>query len=91
VNINDSTVTIRHDPANGTELVTPFGAAEISADEEDLIIRISPVEGSFVSTPVGKAKIMSVTDSVILLDFNHYLAGKTLTFAIRLENITKGT
>lgn len=91
ISINDSIVAIRHDPANGTKLVTPFGAAEISADEEDLIVRINPVEGSFVSTPVGKAKIMSVTDSVILLDFNHYLAGKTLTFSIKLENITKGT
>jgi len=91
VNITGSIVAIRHDPANGTKLVTPFGPSEISADEEDLIVRINPVEGSFVLTPVGKAKIMSVTDSVILLDFNHYLAGKTLTFEIKVENITKGT
>jgi FKBP-type peptidyl-prolyl cis-trans isomerase 2 len=91
VGVNGSVVSIRHDPADGTALSTPFGPAEVSADEDELIIRISPVEGSFVSTQIGKAKVMSVTDSVILLDFNHYLAGKTLTFSIRVENITKGT
>jgi peptidylprolyl isomerase len=93
VSVNGSVVETKHNPVNGAKIhIQPFGPAEVTGvDEDSFYIKLNPVMDSFINTQAGKARIMIVTDSVISLDFNHYLAGKTLTFEIKVENITKGT
>ena len=49
---------------------------------------IRPVVGKKVSTSQGQtATITNVTDTDVVVDFNHELAGKTLVFNIRLVSI----
>ncbi len=49
---------------------------------------ITPVVGEKVSTSQGQtATITNVTDTDVVIDFNHELAGKTLVFDIKLVSI----
>jgi FKBP-type peptidyl-prolyl cis-trans isomerase SlyD len=49
---------------------------------------ITPVVGKKVSTSQGQtATITNVTDTNVVIDFNHELAGKTLVFDIKLVSI----
>ncbi len=49
---------------------------------------ITPVVGKKVSTSQGQtATITNVTDTDVVIDFNHELAGKTLVFDIKLVSI----
>ncbi len=51
---------------------------------------LEPVEGMYVMTDAGMAKIVSVSEKAVLLDFNHPLAGKTVTFEIEVVDVKKG-
>ncbi|OYT41125.1 MAG: hypothetical protein B6U86_03090 [Candidatus Altiarchaeales archaeon ex4484_43] len=90
INFTDYVVTIRHDPGPNATAPTSFGEAEVSVDNESLYMRVNPRVGTTVMTDEGAAKILNVTDDLITLDFNHWLAGKTLIFDLKLENITRG-
>jgi len=90
IDFNDFVVTIRHDPGPNTTAPTNFGEAEVSVDNESLYMRVNPRVGTTIMTAEGVAKILNVTEDLITLDFNHWLAGKTLIFDLKLENITKG-
>ncbi len=90
LNVTNSTVTIRHDPGLNATIQTIFGLADVGFDEQYLHVRVNPVTGKTVMTAKGPAKILNVTDDWITLDFNHWLAGKTLIFTLTLEDVTKG-
>jgi FKBP-type peptidyl-prolyl cis-trans isomerase 2 len=90
VNLTNSTVTVRLDPWPNASAHTNFGLADVEVDEENVYITANPVEGIMVDTDAGPARVIDVTEDSITLDFNHRLAGKTLIFDLRLENITKG-
>lgn len=49
--------------------------------------KIKPVEGMRVNTNQGLAKIVDVKKEEVTLDFNHPLAGKTISFEIKVEKI----
>ncbi|MCO6042180.1 FKBP-type peptidyl-prolyl cis-trans isomerase [Thermococcus alcaliphilus] len=50
---------------------------------------IEPVEGAYIMTDSGIAKITAITEENVTLDFNHPLAGKTLTFEVEIVDIEK--
>ncbi|WP_175060057.1 peptidylprolyl isomerase [Thermococcus sp. 2319x1] len=50
---------------------------------------IEPVEGAYIMTDSGIARITAVTEENVTLDFNHPLAGKTLTFEVEIVDIEK--
>ncbi len=90
VALTNSTVMVRFDPWPNASAHTNFGLANVSVDEMNVYISANPVNGSVVETDKGPARIIEVTQDSISLDFNHPLAGKTLVFYIKLENVTKG-
>ena len=50
---------------------------------------LEPQEGLYVMTDSGIAKILEVNDSLVSLDFNHPLAGKTLIFEVEVIEVKK--
>lgn len=50
---------------------------------------IEPHEGMRISTAKGTAKVMKVLENEVEVNFNHPLAGKTLIFEIKVEDIKK--
>ena len=57
--------------------------------EEFTKVGLEPVEGLYVMTDSGIAKILEVNDSLVSLDFNHPLAGKTLIFEVEVLEIKR--
>ncbi|HJH29496.1 MAG TPA: peptidylprolyl isomerase [Methanosarcinaceae archaeon] len=55
--------------------------------EELETVGIFPVAGDKLSTPQGAVAITEVTDTEVKLDYNHDLAGKTLTFKVTIVSI----
>ncbi len=50
---------------------------------------LEPKEGMHITTNHGIAKVISVNEEEVELDFNHPLAGKTLIFEVKVEDIVK--
>ncbi len=51
--------------------------------------KISPEVGLMLNTPTGVGKITRVNSEDVELDFNHPMAGMTLVFKIKVEDIEK--
>jgi peptidylprolyl isomerase len=55
-----------------------------------LELQIPPEKGQKITTPSGReVKVLGSTETHATLDFNHELAGKTLTLEIKLVSIVK--
>lgn len=50
---------------------------------------ITPEVGMQINSPLGVATILEINDETVKLDYNHELAGKTLTFWIKIVEIEK--
>lgn len=86
---NETTVTLSPDDAYGNpmpEMVTPLPREQLPAElspEVGMMLQANAPDGS-----VMQVQIKEVNDDTITVDANHPLAGKTLTFQIRLVEIT---
>lgn len=81
---------IRHNPVEG-KIDTGVGTADIKVTDTEIIITSNPSVGVYVPTAYGYAIITEVGSEFITIDFNHELAGKTLTFDIELIEIIKAS
>ena len=85
---NETTVTLSPDDAYGNpmpEMVTPVPREQLPAElspEVGMMLQANAPDGS-----VMQVQIKEVNDETITVDANHPLAGKTLTFQIRLVEI----
>ncbi len=63
----------------------------VEVTDELIFLRQNPEIGNYISAPRNQkfAKIVSVDDDSFLADANHPLAGKTLTYKVKILNITK--
>ena len=82
---DDKTLIIPPEEAYGVhreDMVQTIPVAELAC------AGITPVVGEEISTSQGQAAtITNVTDTDVVIDFNHELAGKTLVFDIKLVSI----
>ena len=67
--------------ANREELVRTVPVEELSA------AGITPVIGKKLTTNQGVGTITEITNTSVVIDFNHRLAGKTLIFDVRIVSI----
>ena len=89
LNIENDTVFIEQLVEQGTVLEYPYGSGVADVTGDKISITLTPTIGAQVQTLYGYATITEANDTYMWLDFNHELAGKTLTFEITIENVTK--
>lgn len=89
IGMNETVISMRQDPVDGSALQTPFGPAVVTVTENKLNVKINPVEGTVIPGPQGQVKIVAVSGGEMTLDLNHPLAGKSLTFDIEIIEIKK--
>mgnify|MGYP000041019707 CR=1 FL=1 len=80
----EKTLTLSPEEAYGAhreELVQTISLEELTS------VGIFPAVGDKLSTPQGIVTITEVTDTEVKLDYNHNLAGETLTFKVTIVSI----
>jgi FKBP-type peptidyl-prolyl cis-trans isomerase 2 len=68
---------------------TAVGTLEIVVEHGIITATLSPTLHERVQTKSGQAKVVLVNETEFALDYNHHLAGKTLTFNLTLVTIEK--
>ncbi len=89
VEVTDDYVALRNEPDDGSTINAKYGPAAVTVNATHVITTLTPVIDSIVDTPFGPAKVMDYDDTIVTLDHNHPLAGKTLLFEVRIEGIEK--
>jgi FKBP-type peptidyl-prolyl cis-trans isomerase 2 len=92
ITIANGTVTLKHEPYNGSqyELKDSFGSiygtAKVTVLGDQIRIDSMPINGSEVYTVIGLGRIIGFNETHMKMDFNHKLAGQTLTFDLTVLN-----
>jgi len=87
--VSNDTVTFRYDPEDNSSITTVFGETKVTANKENITLTLNPNVGSRVITIYGPARIIGVNETSVILDFNSLLAGKTLVFTAKVQNIVR--
>jgi len=80
----EKTLTLSPEDAYGVhreDMVKTVPVEELSA------VGITPVLGKKLTTSLGQGTITNLTNTSVVIDFNHRLSGKTLIFDIKLVSI----
>ncbi|MDA2920904.1 FKBP-type peptidyl-prolyl cis-trans isomerase [Desulfobacterota bacterium AH_259_B03_O07] len=83
---DEKTVNVKAEEAYGIEdpkLVANIPTVALKKNN------IEPVVGLMLKTPQGNCHITNVSDLEIEVNFNHPLAGKRLTFEVKIEEVIK--
>ncbi len=89
VNISQPNMTLSHEPENNTIATTEYGPALVTLNDTHVVTRLTPELDRVVVTSYGVGIIEDVNDTHFTLDYNHPLAGKTLTFEVKVRDIIK--
>lgn len=90
VDISNSTVTLQHEPKEGTIISTQYGPATVTLNDTHIITHLTPKLGTIIATAFGEQGIISkINNTDFTIDFNHPLAGKTLLFEVNITDIVK--
>lgn len=89
VDISGSDVTLLHEPDNNTLIETEYGPAVVTLNDTHVVTTLSPELGAVIKTAVDEGVISEVTETDFTVDFNHPLAGRTLVFEVKVEDIIK--
>jgi len=92
--VTDSTVVLEHNPSEGTVIETAkWNETIVNVTGSEIYLRRDPVVGEtyydFVNNTPQFLSVKDLTDEVILIDYNHPLAGKTLHFYVNMTGIDK--
>lgn len=90
IDVSNSTVWVLHQPVNGTTVSTDYGPALVTVNSTSVKTELKPSINAVIVTAMGPAVVTAMDESTVSLDYNHYLAGKTLLYKIKVERIVKG-
>ncbi|UCC91427.1 MAG: FKBP-type peptidyl-prolyl cis-trans isomerase [Candidatus Aenigmatarchaeota archaeon] len=92
IEIRNQTVLMRHEPEDGMvfelkdSVGESYGTSHVSVRGEKITVTSYPFKGNVVTTVFGPGRITDFNETHMLMDFNHELAGETLTFEITVLN-----
>ncbi|MFW8602236.1 thioredoxin family protein [Desulfobacterota bacterium M19] len=89
IKVNDKTVTIRHLAKDGTEIKTPIGKTTVSLVDGKIALELHPLIGVPFFRQGKRGVIVSADAGGFKVDFNHPLAGKTITLDLKVIKIRK--
>ncbi|MFQ6137451.1 MAG: peptidylprolyl isomerase, partial [Candidatus Hydrothermarchaeales archaeon] len=83
-----SIITLSHEPPQGSLIEIPWGQIQINFNETTITERFIPLINKTAVNREGKyVTIVDYGEEYMTVDYNHPLAGKTLMFKIKLEEI----
>jgi len=86
VNVSGGMVGVFFNEIENATTMTVFGPANVLFNETHALVDIVPVRGRFM-TMLGYVEVLDFTEDEILVDFNMELAGETLKFRLKVEEI----
>ncbi|OFV67239.1 MAG: secreted protein containing Peptidyl-prolyl cis-trans isomerase, FKBP-type domain protein [Candidatus Syntrophoarchaeum caldarius] len=92
IGANETMITVRHDLAVGDNITLPrqpWKSTVTAISDKNATLEASEILQPEIQSPLGTASV-SMNDTSILIDYNHPLAGKTLTFEITVVSIERG-
>ncbi len=88
LSVSGDNVTIEYMAEEGGKIDYPYGTETVHLKNDNIDMVLSPIVGSNINTATGVIKIASAESDTMVLDFNHPLAGKSLTFTVKITDVT---
>jgi len=91
VAVDDDQITVRHELNVGDRVTLPqqpWSSLVVAVSEDNATLLAEEMEYPEIQTPYGLATV-SMNEKEITIDFNHRLAGKTLTFEVTVVSINR--
>lgn len=86
-------VTYKHSPVNGSlytdPILLPWSIKVVKMNETTVVYQNKPEINKTVVSKGRTGKVTKIEDEKITVDFNHELAGETLTFKVKVLDIDK--
>ncbi len=89
IEVTNESIALRNEPDEGSVIQTGYGPATVKTNATHVISTLTPSMNSFVATPFGPAKVIGYDNDTVTLDHNHPLAGKSISFTVKVEGIEK--
>ncbi|MDD5111487.1 MAG: FKBP-type peptidyl-prolyl cis-trans isomerase [Candidatus Altiarchaeota archaeon] len=89
LDIKDGFVFMQHNPTDGMLVPTDLGNSSLTVIGDRIYAKLEVREGDRVATSIGYVKIINVTDETVTIDANHELAGKNVTFEIKVVSVNQ--
>jgi FKBP-type peptidyl-prolyl cis-trans isomerase 2 len=93
IKIENETVWLEHEPKQNQRITLPYGTSFVEVTKDKVKVTLIPMVGErFTSIlgPNGYPTIIDANETEMILDLNHPLAGKNLTFTITILNVEPG-
>ncbi|MFH1787883.1 MAG: FKBP-type peptidyl-prolyl cis-trans isomerase [Candidatus Altiarchaeota archaeon] len=90
LSVSQDTISFMYSPTVDSVFQSMMGLAKVVnvTDDQIWILEI-PINNTSIMTDIGPARALDYNESTILLDYNHPLAGKTLTYEVVLGGVLK--
>lgn len=89
LSVSGEAVVIEYLPEEGSTMDYDYGYETVHIAGDVIEITLTPIIGNEIMTAYGPLKIVAADDDSMTLDFNHPLAGKSLTFTVRIVDVSK--
>lgn len=89
VDLTNETVTLRHEAQNRS-INTEGGTVKISAGDIVTVEFVPRINVTFKSKTADYVTILAANETMMLADYNHPYAGRSVVFHVRIEKIEKG-
>jgi FKBP-type peptidyl-prolyl cis-trans isomerase 2 len=89
INMTPDTIVLRRDPLDKSVVSMPEGPYVVHLAPDVIRLETAFQLGQPVQSNLGMGLVTHETDSTLTIDLNHPLAGKDLTFDLRVDTIAK--